>query len=166
MRWPPGWASSGAVRSRQWRWSASAGSTRRSTPRTLLWSRTAARQWFRLLVPEPKAALALPSRVVSDFWLALLHAEDSYRQFCQDAFGGFVPHRPPPNGPGEGVADGSGLLRTLRLADRDEPEARHGLPWLFRVDNAVGVLNARRYLRDCGVDRSAIRSRAPSACAT
>jgi hypothetical protein len=111
---------------------------------------TAARQWFRLLVPEPKAALALPSRAVSDFWRALLHAEDAYRQFCQDAFGDFVPHRPPPSGPGEEVADAPGLLRTLRLADRDEPEAPHGLPWLFRVDHAVKVLNARRYVRNCG----------------
>jgi hypothetical protein len=50
----------------------------------------AARQWFRPLIPEPKAALALPSRAFSDFWLALLYAEDAYRQFCQDAFGGFV----------------------------------------------------------------------------
>jgi hypothetical protein len=55
----------------------------------------ATRQWFRLLLPDLKAALALPSRAVSDFWLALLYAEDSYRQFCRDAFGGFVPHRPP-----------------------------------------------------------------------
>jgi hypothetical protein len=110
----------------------------------------AARQWFRLLVPAPKAALALPSRAVSDFWLALLHAEDAYRQFCQDAFGGLVPHRPPPNGPGEDVADAAGLLRTLRLADRDEPDAPKGLPWVFRVDHAVRILNARRYLRDCG----------------
>jgi hypothetical protein len=37
----------------------------------------AARQWFRLVVPEPNAALALPYRAVSDFWLALLYAEGS-----------------------------------------------------------------------------------------
>jgi hypothetical protein len=110
----------------------------------------AARQWFRLLVPEPKAALALPSRAVSDFWLALLYAEDSYRQFCQESFAGFVPHRPPPNGPGEDVADAPGLLRTLRLAAGDEPDAPNGLPWVFRVDQAIKVLNARRYLHDCG----------------
>jgi len=110
----------------------------------------AARQWFRLLVPDPKAALALPSRAVSDFWLALLYAEDSYRLFCQDAFGGFVPHRPPPSGPGEDVADAPGLMRTLRLAAQDEPDAPNGLPSVFRVDNTIGVLNARRYLRDCG----------------
>jgi hypothetical protein len=110
----------------------------------------AARQWFRLLVPEPTAALALPSRAVSDFWLALLYAEAAYRQFCQDAFGGFVPHRPPPTGPGEDVADAPGLLRTLRLAVRDEPDAPNGLPWVFRLDASLKILNARRYLRDCG----------------
>jgi hypothetical protein len=89
---------------------------------------TAARQWFRLLVPEPTAALAMPSRAVSDFWLALLYAEAAYSQFCQDAFAGFVPHQPPPAAPGEAVADAPGLLRTLRLAAQDEPNAPNGLP--------------------------------------
>jgi len=110
----------------------------------------AARQWFRLIARAPKQALALPSRAVSDWWLGFLHAEDAYRQFCQDAFGGFVPHRPPPSGPGEGVADGPGLMRTLESARGDEPAAPNGLPWLFRVDARVYVLNARRYIATCG----------------
>jgi hypothetical protein len=145
-----GGASWSVTGSRRWRWTGSAASTRKYTPRTRLWSRLPPASGSRLLVPAPKAALALPSRAVSDFWLALLYAEDAYRQFCQDAFGDFVPHRPPSNGPGEGVADAPGLARTLRLADRDEPEAPKALPWVFRVDHAVRVLNARRYLRDCG----------------
>jgi hypothetical protein len=110
----------------------------------------AARQWFRLIGREPRRALALPSRAVSDWWLAFLHAEDAYRQFCQDACGEFVPHRPPPSGPGEDVADGAGLVRTLKSARRDEPEAPNGLPWLFRVDAKVQILNARRYISGCG----------------
>jgi hypothetical protein len=110
----------------------------------------AARQWFRLIAREPKPGLALPSRAVSDLWLAFLHAEDAYRQFCHDALGGLVPHRPPPSGPGEGVADGPGLVRTLESARRDEPDAPSGLPWLFRVDARVRILNGRRYLGSCG----------------
>src|SRR4051812_44761189 len=62
----------------------------------------AARQWFRLIAREPRRSFALPSRAVSDWWLAFLHAEDAYRQFCEDAIGRYVPHRPPPSGPGEG----------------------------------------------------------------
>jgi hypothetical protein len=110
----------------------------------------AARQWFRLIARRPKRPLALPSRAVSDWWLAFLHAEDAYRQFCQDALGGFVPHRPSPSGPGEGVADGPGLVRTLESARRDEPDAPHALPWLFRVDAKLQILNARRYIATCG----------------
>jgi hypothetical protein len=48
------------------------------------------------------------------------------------------------------VVDGPGLARTLESALRDEPDARHGLPLLFRVDAAVQILNARRYLGHCG----------------
>ena len=110
----------------------------------------AARQWFRLLAREPKLRFALPSRAVSDWWLAFLHAEAAYGQFCRDALGGFVPHRPPPSGPGEQVADGAGLMRTLESARRDEPDASQGLPWLFRVDGKVQILNARRYIATCG----------------
>jgi hypothetical protein len=110
----------------------------------------AARQWFRLIAREPKRTLALPSRAVSDWWLAFLHVEDAYRQFCQDGLGGFLPHRPPPSGAGEGVADGPGLTRTLETARRDEPDAPHRLPWLFRVDAKVQILNARRYIATCG----------------
>src|SRR4051794_35629955 len=32
----------------------------------------AARQWFRLIARQPRAMLALPSRGVSDLWLAFL----------------------------------------------------------------------------------------------
>jgi hypothetical protein len=110
----------------------------------------ATRQWFRLLAREPKRRFALPSRAVGDWWLAFLHDEAAYRQFCQDAMGGFVPHRPPPSGPGEGVADGAGLLRTLESARRDEPDPSQGLPWLFRVDAKIQILNARRYIAACG----------------
>lgn len=110
----------------------------------------AARQWFRLLAREPRAALALPSRAVSDWWLAFLHSEDAYRLFCDEAVGTYTPHRPPPTGPGEGVADAAGLLRTLECARRDEPDAPQALPWLFRVDAKVQILNARRYLATCG----------------
>jgi hypothetical protein len=113
----------------------------------------AARQWFRLLARRPQRPLAMPSRAVADFWLAFLHAESAYRQFCEDALGGFVPHRPPPSAPGEDVADGPGLLRTLEAAQRDEPDAPHGLPWLFRVDARVKILNGRRYLATCGGGR-------------
>ena len=110
----------------------------------------AGRQWFRLIAREPKRRFALPSRAVSDWWLAFLHAEDAYRQFCEDAFGVFVPHRPPPSGPGEEVADGPGLVRTLESALNDEPEAPNGLPSLFRVDARLHILNARRYIASCG----------------
>jgi hypothetical protein len=41
-------------------------------------------------------------------------------------------------------------MRTLERADRDEPDAPNGLPWVFRVDAAVKILNGRRYLRQCG----------------
>src|SRR5919202_366101 len=110
----------------------------------------AARQWFRLITKEPRGRFALPSRAVSDLWLAFLHAEQAYSLFCQDAVGGFVPHRPPPSGPGEELADAPGLLRTLESARADEPDAPNGLPWLFRVDARVQVLNARRYIATCG----------------
>jgi hypothetical protein len=110
----------------------------------------AARQWFRLIAREPKGRFALPSRAVSEWWLAFLHAEDAYRQFCAEAVGDYVPHRPPPSGPGEGVSDGPGLARTLESARRDEPEAPNALPWLFRVDARLQILNARRYIADCG----------------
>jgi len=110
----------------------------------------AARQWFRLFARAPRDRLALPSRAVSDLWLSFVHAEDAYRLFCQDAFGTFLPHRPPPSGPGEGVAEGAGLQRTLRAAHQDEPDAPSGLPWLFRVDAKIQILNARRYIATCG----------------
>jgi hypothetical protein len=110
----------------------------------------AARQWFRLLARERKGGFALPSRAVSDWWLAFVHAEEAYRHFCEEALGEFVSHRPPPSGPGEGVADGPGLLRTWEAARRDEPDAPQSLPWLFRVDAKVQILNARRYLATCG----------------
>jgi hypothetical protein len=110
----------------------------------------AARQWFRLFARKPRSSLALPSRAVSDLWLSFVHAEDAYRLFCQDAFGAFLPHRPPPSGPDEGVADGMGLQRTLTAARQDEPDAPSGLPSLFRVDATVQILNARRYIPACG----------------
>jgi hypothetical protein len=110
----------------------------------------AARQWFRLIAREPKRSLALPSRAVSDLWLAFLHAEGSYRHFCTEALGVFLPHLPPPSGPGEGVAGGPSLLRTLESALRDEPDPPQGLPWLFRVDGKTQILNARRYILTCG----------------
>jgi hypothetical protein len=109
-----------------------------------------ARQWFRLLVREPKRGFALPSRAVSDWWLSFLHAEAAYEHFCRDALRGFVPYHPPPSGPGEGVADGPGLVRTLESARRDEPDPPQALPWLFRVDARVQILNARRYIAACG----------------
>ena len=113
----------------------------------------AARQWFRLTAREPRRRLALPSRAVSGVWLAFLHAEDAYRHFCDEAFGEFLPHKPPPSGPGEGVADAPGLLLTFESALRDEPDPPNGLPWLFRVDAKTQILNARRYIADCGGGR-------------
>lgn len=111
---------------------------------------TALRQWFRVLARQPKQQFALPSRAVSDLWLAFVHAEDAYRSFSQAAFGTFVPHRPPPSSSDEGIADGSGLARTLAATQKDEPDAPHNLPWLFRVDTKAQVLNARRYVATCG----------------
>src|SRR3954453_23112595 len=110
----------------------------------------AARQWFRLLAREPKRRFALPSRAVSDWWLAFLHAEAAYGQFCQDALGEFVAHRPPPSGPGEDVADGAGLVGPLESPRRHDPDPSQALPWLFRVDARVQILNARRYIAACG----------------
>ncbi len=111
---------------------------------------TALRQWFRVLARRPKQQFALPSRAVSDLWLALVLDEGAYRLFSQEAFGAYVPHRPPPTASDEGVADAAGLRRTLAAARQDEPDAPHGLPWVFRVDATVQVLNARRYVATCG----------------
>ncbi len=109
------------------------------------------RRWLRLLVGTPVELLDVPSRAVSDLWLALTVSQEAYAQLCDDAFGTFVPHRPPARSSTEGVGNAEGLDRTLQLALRDrDDDAVDGVPFLFAVDRRVAVLNGRRYLGTCG----------------
>jgi len=110
----------------------------------------AARQWFRLLARDPGGNWALPSTAVSDLWEAMTRRRADYAAFCAGAFGRPLQHAPPPAGEGEAAGGLEGLARTLVAASKDEPYAPDGVPLLFRVDAATGVLNGRRYLATCG----------------
>ena len=108
----------------------------------------ATRQWFRVLGSRPGGEPAMPSRAVTGLWAAMVADDETWASFCAGALGDTPVHREPPDaGEDAGAAD---LARTLAAARRDEPDAASGLPLLFRVDAAVGILNARRYLADCG----------------
>lgn len=124
----------------------------------------AARQWFRIGARRPRAALFQPSVAVEGFCAEFSRHAD-YARFCDEAFGRPRPHvatsfpalAHPTDGP---VA---ALLRTLRLARRDEPDAPGRLPLLFRVDHELAVPGGREYLAGCG-GRLHCRNRTDAIC--
>jgi hypothetical protein len=111
-----------------------------------------ARQWFRLIARKPGSRLAMASVAVDDLWHEMvLHTHD-YARFCDQAFGRFLHHQPET---AMTTADARAnqstrLLRTLRLARRDENCSERDVPLLFRVDAEFGLPRGRRYLADCG----------------
>jgi len=108
----------------------------------------ATRQWFRVLAARPGGEPAVPSYAVAGLWAAMAADDETWAAFCVDVLGAAPVHRAPPEAGEE--SSSAGLAVTLAAARRDEPDAPGGLPLLFRIDAAVGVLNARRYLADCG----------------
>lgn len=108
----------------------------------------AARQWFGVLAARPGGEAAVPSQAVAGLWAAMVADDETWAVLCADVLGDTPVHRTPPEAGEE--SGGAGLAVTLAAARREEPDAPGGLPLLFRVDAAVGVLNARRYLADCG----------------
>jgi hypothetical protein len=102
---------------------------------------TAMRQYFRLHT-KSKATLAMPSRIVDDYWHEFILHTAIYEEFCQKALGRFIHHTP-----ASGQQGHPDLQRTWVRACRDEGlnPAQTTLPLLFAIDAVLAIPNGNHY---------------------
>ncbi|QLG89185.1 hypothetical protein HQ393_13550 [Chitinibacter bivalviorum] len=97
----------------------------------------AMRQYFRLHRYSKRATLAMPSRIVDDFWHEFILHTAVYQEFCQKALGRFIHHTP-----AESTVESKSVRRAWDLACRDEG-LRAGqidrLPLLFAIDSQLQI---------------------------
>ncbi|WP_373973889.1 hypothetical protein NT239_09495 [Chitinibacter sp. SCUT-21] len=97
----------------------------------------AMRQYFRLHRHSKRATLAMPSRVVDDFWHEFILHTAVYQEFCQKALGRFIHHTP-----AESTVQSKSVRRTWVLSCRDEG-IKAGqfatMPLLFTIDQQLHI---------------------------
>ncbi|WP_157314950.1 hypothetical protein [Chitinibacter sp. GC72] len=101
----------------------------------------AMRQYFRLHA-KSKAALAMPSLIVDEYWHEFILHTAVYEEFCKKALGRFLHHTPATGA--QGHAD---LQRTWVRACRDEGlnPALATLPLIFAIDAALAIPGGQHY---------------------
>lgn len=103
----------------------------------------AMRQYFRLHRYSKRATLAMPSRIVDDFWHEFILHTAVYQEFCQKALGRFIHHTP-----AESTVESKSVRRAWELACRDErlPVGQiDRLPLLFAIDSQLQIADGFRY---------------------
>ena len=102
----------------------------------------AMRQFFRLHQGKGKAAIAMPSRIVDDYWHEFILHTQTYRIFCRKALGRFIDHAPASQS--DVSAMGQAMKTSWQRACRDEklnPLQTSKLPLIFGIDQALGISN-------------------------
>ncbi|QLI81451.1 hypothetical protein HZU75_07890 [Chitinibacter fontanus] len=97
----------------------------------------AMRQYFRLHRHSKRATLAMPSRIVDDFWHEFILHTAVYQEFCQKALGRFIHHTP-----AESTVQSKSVRRSWNLACRDEGiQAGQiaSMPLLFAIDRHLQI---------------------------
>jgi hypothetical protein len=108
------------------------------------------RSWFVACLHADGKTLGMPSKAVDEAWHEFILMTREYQAFCDGAFGKYLHHSP--------VATMSEsmdetLARTVRVLDRHPASsapaaAALGVPFLFALDEELGVPDGNRYQPD------------------
>jgi hypothetical protein len=93
------------------------------------------REWFICCAWRGRAVLGMPSRLVDEAWHQFILDSITYTQFCEQAFGGYLHHRPDE---AMGTPMGDALAETVRAWDRSQA-GQNGESILWDLDERLGV---------------------------
>jgi hypothetical protein len=88
----------------------------------------------------------VPSKAVDTLWHEFILDRDEYKNFCQNAFGNFLPHIPPYYQ----ILISETNLKTIWRASCNEEKINNStkpsrLPLLFAIDSELGIPDGRNY---------------------
>lgn len=96
--------------------------------------------------------VAMPSQAADDLWHEFILYTREYKQFCDQAFGGFLHHSPAVVLTPDQKKDNSGLRRVWWQCckqDNIDPANPTRLPLLFALDTKLKLSNGYHYRPDC-----------------
>ncbi|MFZ5594941.1 MAG: glycine-rich domain-containing protein [Pseudomonadota bacterium] len=109
--------------------------------------------WFLLCGKSSFNMISMPSQVVDTAWHEFILFTRQYEEFCQNATGCFIHHRPAEAMETPTQAQ-EGIRRTWELACGHEginPKSPSRLPMLFAIDTLLDIPDGFRYVLDCSV---------------
>jgi hypothetical protein len=110
------------------------------------------RQFFLAYLKSGKQFVSMPSQAADDLWHEFILYTREYRNFCQNAFGGFLHHTPAVVLSPNRKQDNAGLRRvwwhTCKLENID-PAKPSRLPLLFALDAKLNIPGGFVYHPNC-----------------
>ena len=110
------------------------------------------RQFFLAYLEGGLKYVAMPSQAADDLWHEFILYTREYRDFCKQAFGGFLHHSPAVVLKPDQKKDNTGLRRVWWQCCKQEninPDNPSRLPLLFALDTKLKLANGYHYRPDC-----------------
>ena len=115
------------------------------------------RQYFLAYLASGRKYVAMPSQIADDLWHEFILYTRAYRDFCDQAFGGFLHHTPAVALAPARRQSNEGLRRVWWFcckAENINPSTPTRLPLLFALDKKLRIPGGFHYAPNCAALRA------------